>query len=390
MSNLEGSIVQSRGENVCFVFDGLDEYIEGYSTDGISWLEKVLRGDVLTNSTIVVTSRPHASIDLRKTVHTRGEVLGFLKEQIDEYIVKSYPQSSPKAEQLKTYLCSHPNLKHMCYVPFNLVMIIFIYNKCQKRSAPLPETESDVYHQFTIMSLVRFFRKQSRKVNLGDLESLPAPELIMFKIISKLAYIASIHSKTSITSEELRSMCEESSITSIANLGILVADENEEEDGASHALSFVHLTHQEFLAAYYASRLPSDEQLNAIGEHLAQPHMGVVLKFFSGITKLQNPDHWNAIMDALIGGKKVNLRALHCVFESQNSQRCSELFSKAEGKLEIWNETLTSLDYYVIGYCMESACDAVREIKLKCQLTAEGLKTITHKLTTMRNVKELK
>ena len=30
--------------------------------------------------------------------------------------------------------------------------------------------------------------------------------------------------------------------------------------------------------------------------------------------------------------KKVNLRALHCVFESQNDQRCRELFTKADGK----------------------------------------------------------
>ena len=159
-------------------------------------------------------------------------------------------------------------------------MIIFIYNQCQKKSTPLPETETDVYHQFTIMSIA---------------------------------------SKTSITPEELRSVCEESSIASIANLGILVVDASDEEYGASHVLSFVHPTHQEFLAAYYASRLSSDDQLRAIRDHIVQPGMHVVLKFFSGITKFP----WTAIMDNLLvaeDGKKrpVNLRALHCVFEAQN------------------------------------------------------------------------
>eukprot|EP00731_Ephydatia_muelleri_P035412 Em0121g7a len=394
MTDLELKIEETRGESVCFVFDGLDEYIKPYSTDENCWFEQVLRGEELTCSTIVVTSRPNASVELRKTVHIRGEVLGFLTKQIDEYIVKSYPDSSTKVEELQTYLHSHPNIKHMCYVPFNLVMIIFIFNKCHKKTTPLPETETDVYRQFTIMSLIRYFRKENRKIELRDLETLPYPEISMFQIISKLAYTTVIASKTSITQEELRPMCEESSIASLANLGILVVDENEEECGASHVLTFVHLTHQEFLAAYYASRLPSGEQLKAISEDIVQPHMGVVLKFFCGITKLQNPDHWAAIMDILQtykDGRKmpVTLRALHCVFESQNGQRCRELFSKADGKLQIVNDTLTLLDYSVIGYCLESARNTVRSIVLWCQLTAEGLDNITKQLTTMENVKNL-
>ena len=395
MTDLEVNIAENGGERVCFVFDGLDEYIKRYSAQGNSWFEQLLRGEVLSCSTIVITSRPNASVELRKTVHIRGEVVGFLTKQIDEYIVKSYPDSSTKVKELQTYLRSHPNIKHMCYVPFNLVMIIFIFNKCHNKTTPLPETETDVYRQFTIMSLIRYFRKENRKIELRDLESLPTPEISMFQIISKLAYTTIIASKTSITQEELRPMCEESSIASLANLGILVVDENEEEYGASHVLTFVHLTHQEFLAAYCASRRSSDEQLKAIREDVVQPHMGVVLKFFCGITKLQNPDHWAAIMDILLTNKDgrrkpVTLRALHCVFESQNGQRCRELFSKADGKLEIFNDTLTLLDYCVIGYCLESARDTVSSIVLWCQLTAEGLDIITEKLTTMENVKNLR
>ena len=113
-----------------------------------------------------------------------------------------------------------------------------------------------------------------------------------------------------------------------------------------------------------------------------------------GITGLQNPDHWTSILDnALIDdsyAKKVNLKAVHCVFESQNSQRCRELFSKAGGELHIINETLTLLDYCVVGYCLESARDAVKSITLRCQLTAEGLEIIVQKLTrSIESVTEL-
>eukprot|EP00731_Ephydatia_muelleri_P002569 Em0001g2569a len=355
LSTLQTEISGNAGHGVCFIFDGLDEYSQKYTADGRSWFEQLLRGEELTSSIIMITSRPNASVQLRECVNTRGEVVGFLKEQIDEYIDQSYSNNPSKASEVKAYLHNHQNIQHMCYVPLHLVMIIFIYNTCEEDKAPLPNTETDVYHLFTVMSLVS---------------------------ICKLAYNTTVLSKTSIS---LHDVNDEFSISDVVNLGIIIADQKEGLTGGEPILSFVHLTNQEFLAAFHVSTLPPDEQLKAIREHVGQPHMGVVLKFFCGITGLQNPDHWTSILDnALIDekyAKKVNLKAVHCVFESQNGQRCRELFSKADGKLLIRNETLTLLDYCVVGYCLESAHDTVKSIELSCQLTAEGLEIIVQKLT---------
>ena len=71
----------------------------------------------------IITLRPNASVELRKSVHTR-EGLGFLKEQIDEYIDKSYSNNPSKASEVKAYLRNHQNIQHMCYVPLHLVMIV--------------------------------------------------------------------------------------------------------------------------------------------------------------------------------------------------------------------------------------------------------------------------
>ena len=395
MPNLEDEVNGNEGESLCFVFDGLDEYSQLYTKDGRSWFEELLRGDILTSSTIIITSRPNASLELRGSVHTRGEVLGFLKEQIDQYIDTSYPTNPSKATDVKAYLHDHQNIRHMCYVPLHLVMIIFIYDTSQEEATPLPNTETEVYHQFTIMSLVRYFRKVGKKIKLNDLELLPSPESMLFTGITKLAYTTTAASKTSILSEEVMSLGGEWSTTDIANLGILVMDEKEERSGAKSIFSFVHLTNQEFLAAYHVSRLPPDEQLEAIREHVVQPHMAVVLKFFCGLSRLQNDDHWSVIMNSALigeyGDKKVNLIALHCVFESQNDQRCKELFTKADGKLVILNETLTLRDYCAIGYCIRAAINIVKEIELDCQLTAEGLDIVTKKLTnTIDSVRTLK
>ena len=391
MSDFEVNIKGNAGDGVCFIFDGLDEYSQKYAKQGRSWFEKLLRGEVLTSSLIMVTSRPNASVELRESAHIRGEVLGFLKEQIDEYIDKSYSNNPSKASEVKAYLHNHQNIQHMCYVPLHLVMIIFIYDSCQEQRAPLPKTETDVYNLFTIMSLVRYYTKIGKDIVLSDLQSIPSPESAIFLSISKVAYNTTAASKTSLSLHDINS---EFSVSDVANLGFIVVDRKIGFTGGEPILSFVHLTNQEFLAAYHVSALSSDEQLKAIREHIGQPHMGVVLKFFCGITGLQNPDHWTSILDnALIDEyhiKKVNLKALHCVFESQNGQRCRELFSKAGGKLVIQNETLTLLDYCVVGYCLESASDTVKSIALRCPLTAEGLEIIVQKLNrSIESVTEL-
>ena len=175
--------------------------------------------------------------------------------------------------------------------------------------------------------------------------------------------------------------------TEMDTLGLMIVDKKEGIRSSEPSYSFPHLTNQEFLAAYYMSTLGSEEQLAAVKEHSVSPHMGVVLKFYCGLTKLENVEQWEAVLDnALLGGyldRKVNLNALHCIFESQNSHRCRELFRKAEGKLAFRNETLTLTDYCAIGHCLAIASDIVTTITLQCQLATEGLDIITQKLMSV-------
>ena len=395
ISHLESEITEKRGKGTCFLFDGLDEYSQNYTKDGQTWFEDLLRGNVLTSSVIVITSRPNASLELRETVHIRGEVLGFLKDQIGEYIDRSYTRDPTTAINIKKYLQDHQNILHMCYVPLHLVMIIFTYNNCRKNNTLLPKTETDVYNQFTIMTLVRYFTKSGKNISIKDLESLPLQELALLRVISKVAYVSTAASKTFISVNEIVAINGDGSPYDVASLGFLVQDEKEDYSGKEPIFSFVHLTIQEFLAAYHISRLTPDGQLEAIREHVVQPHMGVVLKFFCGLTKLHDPNHWAEILNnALLGDvfdKKVNLRALHCVLESQNNQRCKELFAKAKGNLAIINDTLSLLDYYAIGFCIDAASDNINSIELRCQINSEGLDIITQKVAHLMNsVKKLR
>ena len=383
MQRLASDISSNFGEDICFIFDGLDEYSAPFTTSGCSWFEQLLRREKLQCSLIFITSRPNASIDLRKSVTIRAEVLGFLEQHVMEYIDRSYADDITKAGEVKAYLKEHQSIRHMCYLPLHLVMVIFLYDN-RKASTPLPKTETEVYTQFTIMTLRRYYDKKGRNQKVIGLRGVPEPEAEILKKICKLAYNRTAASRTDVSQYDIE---DGTSATEVETLGLLIVDEKDGVECSETAYSFPHLTNQEFLAAYYMSTLGPEEQLAAVKEHSVSPHMGVVLKFYCGLTKLKNVEQWEAVLDnALLEDyvdRKVNLNALHCIFESQNSHRCKELFRKAEGKLAIRNETLTLTDYCAIGHCLAIASDIVTIITLKCQLATEGLDIITQKLMSV-------
>ena len=54
MSDVETEMRGNAGEGVCFIFDGLDEYSQKYTTDGCSRFEQLLRGHIFPSSKIII------------------------------------------------------------------------------------------------------------------------------------------------------------------------------------------------------------------------------------------------------------------------------------------------------------------------------------------------
>ena len=76
-------------------------------------------------------------------------MIGFLKEQIYEYIKKYDFSVESKVSQLHRYLEDHPNVLHMCYLPIHAAMVCFLLDCLD---VDLPKTETEIYQQFTIQT----------------------------------------------------------------------------------------------------------------------------------------------------------------------------------------------------------------------------------------------
>ena len=155
LASVSHSISESQGNEVCFIFDGLDEYLQ--CGNCVSVVDAIVDEQFLPRACVVVTSRPITTADLkRECLITRHvEVVGFSKKDILKYI-DSFPFTSGMAEKstsarLKFYLELNHNILHMCYLPLLAAMICFIY----QFNEVLPSTETKVFEEFTRLIVLR-------------------------------------------------------------------------------------------------------------------------------------------------------------------------------------------------------------------------------------------
>ena len=73
------SLSENDGKNLLLLLDGYDEYPEDLQKDSL--ISEILQRLVLTFCGLLISSRPHASVDLREKATTRVDILGFTETE---------------------------------------------------------------------------------------------------------------------------------------------------------------------------------------------------------------------------------------------------------------------------------------------------------------------
>ena len=294
------------GLGLCFILDGLDEYSPN---SGDNFIVSLIKRQILPNALVIVASRPAAAAKFRSIANIQVEVLGFLKEQIRDYIENYIFSARSKCANLHKYLHQHPNVHHMCYLPIHVAMVCFLFDI----EAQLPSTETDIYKDFTRSSILRILSRFEDDLCLPSLEDLPSPQRDTYMSICKLAYEMTVSSKQVMQQTEFQAL----SIKSEADLlGLVTVDKLAMKCGFQKMYTFLHLTFQEFLGAFYISHLPEGQQMELLEQYGKAEHMQQVWKFYSGLTKLE----LGKVFDILFT-ESSHLNTVHmiqCMFESQS------------------------------------------------------------------------
>ena len=349
-------LTKSHGERCLIILEGLDEISADWQQNDKMFCQLVKDTVVLSHANILVTSRPHACIDLYKDIKgyaRKIEIVGFDKIQIKER-AKLYFHNLNTAEKFMEQINSDPHISSLCYVPLclNMVLDCFKYN-----NETLHTTLTELYQSF-IMSKVVDHKKavplgtvlECDKQCLRNLatvlsdgpNNLSEIALQIIFLLSKLAYKSyfqwyetkesyrKMNPKIVYTNKDL-TQCNITNSESDA-CGLLKATNTLFATGNTAVYSFNHLSVQEYFCALYISLLPEDQQLQLLKDHITDyPHMW---PFFAGITKLESCN----VLDYLLQNAELEnnnnrlsnptIVVLNSIYEAQLSQCVCQKYKK--------------------------------------------------------------
>ena len=124
--------------------------------------------------------------------------------------------------------------------------------------------------------------------------------------------------------------------------------------GGRISYNFLHLTLQEFFAAYHISLL-SSSGLEMFKQYGKEERWNVVWRFVAGLTKFKGYEgHIDSLFVESKEHHKITLKLffIQCLFEAQTMDHFSSLFRTSPTTAHVDAYYGTALDLYALGYCI--------------------------------------
>ena len=395
-------IQECNGSGVAFVIDGFDEYPS--SLQHSSFIVDVIGGKTLHKAMVVVTSRPTATICLHDQVDRRIDILGFAKEEREQYITQSLSNCSKKIDKLFKYLKRQPTINGFCYIPLHLAVLLYLFQQGGK----LPETLTEMNESFIIHTIYRYL-KQHKLTSLGvinKLSNLPEPVLNVIHKISQVAFKGLQENQLVFTLDEITKVCPDINNTpgAINGFGLLQTVQHYPQEGAGETASFnfLHYTMQEFLAAFHVSTLSNEEQSSLMEKMFWNERFSFMWMMYVGIVGTKSKLFNDFISKGNVYKKKTGVRVsseiqkdkrkrLHvfqCYTEANNKAEVPDIIASMfkDGKVKITDITLlpNHISSLVSFLSLSSVNLKVLKIK-KCNYGDIGMNILEQYITDSKN-----
>ena len=380
------------GINTLIILEGFDELPDSQRKYFSIYLQLIL-GQLLLHATIMITSRPWATgallVQFRHRVFLHVEILGFTEENITKYVTSVFTGEGKKTagaidqsvggpdevseeakkniDDVMAYIGKYPQIKACMYIPLNAAIVVSVHQESKNGKCILPTTLTKLYQALTQILLLRYLRGHTeyshQKWSVESFEDLPGEVYSQLLVISKIAYDGVCREGGKNVQLIFPDIPDD-----FETLGLMQSVSQLFMHGQKTSHNFLHLTFQEFLAAFLVSTMSPAEQLEHFQRH-EDGRFRVVLRFLAGLSKLNKitPDE----LRSLLGEPKVEQSDEHqtpycnpmrpdvCVsahhtnwlFEAQNSELLQSLFHNHTASFTFTREMLP-LEYYSVGYCI--------------------------------------
>ena len=414
---------KSVGNRCLIILEGFDELAIDRRQNDPFLLCLIKECTVLEETTILVTSRPHACEEI--DAGRRVEVVGFGNDEIREFVEKYFPEDVQSVKEFLRQLNEYPQLHSLCYIPMNLVMIVDIFQCSEKK---LPSTLTELYQVFIVMTLKRQVKKEnvakkpavcsSVAVRAADsveetlcvmLRGIPKETVGIVLCLSRLAYRGFFdwychregdsiwenwkEPKIIFTESDLI-QCDIEVTSEFDGFGLLKATQTHQLLTDINTYSFNHLSIQEYFCAVYISLQSQQEQLHLLREHFHEyPN---VFTYVCGLTRLVSNEMFQFIYSKLMSPEGVFrgdpdvITAMRCINESKQSSGPHQSVSPLT--LNMTDNTLLPYDCLCLSNVL--SCYPVSQLKMwACHIGNKGaellVKHYPNKNTTSQLLKEL-
>ena len=388
-------LVQNDGKELAFLFDGFDEYPEVLQKNSL--IADILKRKVLPSCALVVSSRPHATVHLRERATVRVDILGFTEVERNQFIQQALKEQPQSIKELTQYLEDHFTISSLCVVPFNMVVLLFLY----KQRSFLPNNSTQLYNHFICLTICRHLARYGHPLDnsITDLTNLPDPCSKIIQQLSKLSLEALNNNTLVFTFDEIKVACPDIATIpgAINGFGLLQAVQHFGLTGKTMTFNFLHFTIQEFLAAHHvASASPSDE-LKILKDRFWSDIHSNMFTIYISLTKGQHPSFKQFIKPSLVQrvkgfltGEQVENRFLkdrvkcfrlfRCFFEASDSEMCrcienAKTLHFRSKKINLSLNTLSPSDVECVTVFLTcSSCKDWKELELwNCYIQDYGL-----------------
>ena len=270
-------IMETNGRGLLLILDGWDEFKGRDQTK--SFILNIIQRNILQSCNIMITSRTYASsILLKKTNIRHVEVLGFQEEEIFTCIRNELTEKN--AKQLINKLKIRKDVLSLCYIPFVCFMLVRVYQLCD---FILPNTLTKFYKKYVLYAVKRSMEKQELDPDtVESLEELQEDQKRAFDELCCCAYEKLQTQNTTFNRNEILKL---SHSLKCEHFGLMncykIADTTKHQ--------FLHLTIQEFLAAWWITH--HDDQKMLFREHFHGTHFRMTLRFVAGLTELKDDSY---------------------------------------------------------------------------------------------------
>ena len=264
-------ILQNHGDQLLIIFDGWDELsIELRQT---SLASRIICNKLLRQCSVIVTSRSYASSSLLKlnTISKHIEIKGFSKKEVNNVIQCTLPQLNKEIE-------IRNDVQSLCYIPLVCAIVVYV---CKSSEGQLPKTLTKLYKKFIVETINRHVEIKQIPAEIAvKLSSLPSPINNNFSKLCELAYdnLKKNPPKLTFSSSELPEDYL-GLMTSFAEYGY-----------GKKTYQFLHLSIQEFLAAWWITKYEKTKEL-LFKDHFENEHFRLCLRFVAGLTHLEHKSY---------------------------------------------------------------------------------------------------